>query len=323
MGLSSLMSKDQELASVIRSKVKSQATSSSLKIQIPKLSTNENSKISILNVRKEDQSQKVVPIQSLVPGKFQPRKNFDQTELEELAESIRSNGVLQPILVRPVVKNGNSFEIIAGERRWRASQLAKLHQVPVIIRDFDDETVIGVAMIENLQRTDLNLVEEAEGYRTMMNVFAYTQEKLSIQLGKSRSHIANVLRILNLSKNIRKHIVSGRLSFGHARALITLAPDQADNIVDDIISKDLSVRKTENIVNSIKRKERDSSTFSIDSNETVKNSNVEHLERELTNLLGLKVLISHKSNNSGNLSIFYKSLDQIQPVIDKLKWRPK
>ena len=270
MGLSSLMSKDQELASVIRSKVKSQATSSSLKIQIPKLSTNENSKISILNVRKEDQSQKVVPIQSLVPGKFQPRKNFDQTELEELAESIRSNGVLQPILVRPVVKNGNSFEIIAGERRWRASQLAKLHQVPVIIRDFDDETVIGVAMIENLQRTDLNLVEEAEGYRTMMNVFAYTQEKLSIQLGKSRSHIANVLRILNLSKNIRKHIVSGRLSFGHARALITLAPDQADNIVDDIISKDLSVRKTENIVNSIKRKERDSSTFSIDSNQTAK-----------------------------------------------------
>ena len=319
MGLSSLMSKDQELASVIRSKVKSQATSSSLKIQIPKLSTNENSKISILNVRKEDQSQKIVPIQSLVPGKFQPRKNFDQTELEELAESIRSNGVLQPILV----KDGNSFEIIAGERRWRASQLAKLHQVPVIVRDFDYETVVGVAMIENLQRTDLNLVEEAEGYRTMMNVFAYTQEKLSTQLGKSRSHIANVLRILNLSKNIRKHIVSGRLSFGHARALITLAPDQADNVADDIITKDLSVRKTENIVNSIKRKERTSSTFSIDSNETVKNSNVEHLERELTNLLGLKVLISHKSNNSGNLSIFYKSLDQIQPVIDKLKWRPK
>ena len=304
MGLSSLMSKDQELASVIRSKVKSQATSSSLKIQIPKLSTNENSKISILNVRKEDQSQKVVPIQSLVPGKFQPRKNFDQTELEELAESIRSNGVLQPILVRPVVKDGNSFEIIAGERRWRASQLAKLHQVPVIIRDFDDETVVGVAMIENLQRTDLNLVEEAEGYRTMMNVFAYTQEKLSTQLGKSRSHIANV-------------------SFGHARALITLAPEQADNVADDIITKDLSVRKTENIVNSIKRKERASSTFSIDSNQTAKNSNVENLERELTNLLGLKVLISHKSNNSGNLSIFYKSLDQIQPVIDKLKWRPK
>ena len=323
MGLSSLMSKDQELASVIRSKVKSQATSSSLKIQIPKLSTNENSKISILNVRKEDQSQKVVPIQSLVPGKFQPRKNFDQTELEELAESIRSNGVLQPILVRPVVKDGNSFEIIAGERRWRASQLAKLHQVPVIIRDFDDETVVGVAMIENLQRTDLNLVEEAEGYRTMMNVFAYTQEKLSAQLGKSRSHIANVLRILNLSKNIRKHIISGRLSFGHARALITLAPEQADNVADDIITKDLSVRKTENIVNSIKRKERASSTFSIDSNQTAKNSNVENLERELTNLLGLKVLISHKSNNSGNLSIFYKSLDQIQPVIDKLKWRPK
>ncbi len=323
MGLSSLMSKDQELASVIRSKVKSQVTSSPLKIQMPKLSTNENSKISILNVKKEGQGQRLVPIQNLVSGKFQPRKSFDQVELEELAESIKSNGVLQPILVRPITKDSNNYEIIAGERRWRASQLAKLHQVPVIIRDFDDETVIGVAMIENLQRTDLNLVEEAEGYRTMMNVFAYTQEKLSTQLGKSRSHIANVLRILNLSKNIRKHIIEGRISFGHARALVTLAPEQADTLAEEVITKELSVRKTENIVNSIKRKERGSSTFTTNSNEIVKNTNVEHLERELTNLLGLKVVISHKNNKSGNLSIFYKTLDQIQPVIDKLKWRPK
>ena len=324
MGLSSLMSKDQELASVIKSKVKNQISASSLKIQMPKLSSNDNSKISILNLKaKDDQSQKKVSIQNLISGKFQPRKVFDQTELEELADSIRTNGVLQPILVRPVTKGSDNYEIIAGERRWRASQLAKLHEVPVIVRDFDDETAIGVAMIENLQRSDLNLVEEAEGYRTMMNVFQYTQEKLSAQIGKSRSHIANVLRILNLSTNIRKHIISGRLSFGHARALVTLAPDKADSVVEDIINKDMSVRKTEKIVNSIKREERNSSMYSSNSNEPNRNANIEHLERELTGLLGLKIVISHKNNNSGNLSIYYKSLDQIQPVIDKLKWRPK
>ncbi len=324
MGLSSLLSKDQELASVIKKKVKDQINSSSLKIQIPKLSTNDNSKISILSLKqKENHGQRTVPIQSLVSGKFQPRKVFDQTELEELAESIRANGILQPILVRPLTKNSNTYEIIAGERRWRASQISKLHEVPVIVRDFDDETAMGVAMIENLQRSDLNLVEEAEGYRTMMNVFQYTQEKLSTQIGKSRSHIANVLRILTLSTNIRKYIINGRITFGHARALVTLPPERADDDAEEIINKELSVRKTESIVNSIKRQSKMSSIHSTNFNENQKNANIEHLEKELTNLLGLKIVISHKNNNSGNLSIFYKSLDQIQPVIDKLKWRPK
>lgn len=333
MGLSSLLSKDQELASVIKSRIKNKIGSEPFKINMPQVSERSNNKLSRINQNLRDQvstkneknNQGKIPIQNLRTGKFQPRKVFDQAELEELAESIKSNGVLQPILVRPLTNQGSNFEIIAGERRWRAAQLAKLHEVPVIIRDFDDETTIGVAMIENLQRADLNLIEEAEGYRTMMNVFEYTQEKLSTHLGKSRSHIANVLRILSLPKNVRKHIMNGNLSFGHARTLITLNEEQALKVCDDIIKKQLSVRGTEKIVNDIKKSQQSSNLDNITSvqNQGNKDSNIEHLERELTTLLGLKVIISNKNNNSGNLAIFYRNLDQIQPVIDKLKWRPK
>ncbi len=324
MGLSSLLSKDQELASVIRTKIKDQVKKSPLKIEIPKLSKKEDSKLSILNIKPKDVSnQKTIPIQYLVSGKFQPRKVFDQTELEELAESIKSNGVLQPILVRPLTDKSSNYEIIAGERRWRASQLAKIHEVPVIIREFDDETALGVAMIENLQRSDLNLIEEAEGYRTMMNVFQYTQEKLSTHIGKSRSHIANVLRILSLSKNVKRDIINGELSFGHARSLVTLPEEKAIEVAEEIVSKSLSVRETERIVGKIKRANTLNAGSASREQNNSKNPNIEILEKELTNLLGLKVIVNHKNNNSGNLSIFYRTLDQIQPVIDKLKWRPK
>ena len=263
-----------------------------------------------------------MPIQNLVSGKFQPRKHFDQNELEELAESIRTNGILQPILVRKLSAKGATYEIIAGERRWRAAQIAKIHEVPVIIRDFDDSTALGVAMIENLQRSDLNIIEEAEGYRSLMLKYEYTQEKLSSQLGKSRSHVANVLRMLSLPSYVKRHIVNGDLTFGHARALVSVPEEQSKELTDKIIDEDLSVRKTEKIVNQFKR----SSTvtnFRHPSEDKTVNANVEYLERELTSLLGLKVMFNHKTNNSGNMSIHYKSLDQIQPVIDKLKWRPK
>ena len=324
MGLSSLLSKDTELASVIKSKVKQASVNSPLKIQVPKLSSKESSKVSVLNLKaKDSDTQKKIPIQYLVSGKFQPRKSFDATELEELADSIKSNGILQPILVRSLRPGSSSYEIIAGERRWRAAQIAKLIEVPVIIREFDDETAIGVAMIENLQRSDLNLVEEAEGYRTMMNVFQYTQEKLSNHLGKSRSHIANVLRILSLSKSIKRHISSGSISFGHARALVTLNEEKANEIAEEILNKALSVRQTEKLINNLKRSERQTSGFYQTKELNEKNPNILNLERELSSLLGLKVIISNKNNNSGNLSIYYRDLDQIQPVIDKLKWRPK
>ncbi|MFL2660685.1 MAG: ParB/RepB/Spo0J family partition protein [Alphaproteobacteria bacterium] len=334
MGLSSLLSKDQELASIIKSKVENEVKGSSFKIQQPKLSNKDGERKPIINLKPNinmrlrnhgnNNLPTTLPIQQLVSGKFQPRKRFEQTELEELADSIRNNGVLQPILVRPLTEKSSTYEIIAGERRWRASQLAKLHEVPVIVRNFSDETSIGVAMIENLQRTDLNLIEEAEGYRTMMNVFQYTQEKLSSQLGKSRSHIANVLRVLSLSQNVKKHILNGEISFGHARALVTLNDEQALEATEQVIQNQLNVRQTEKLVNSI-RKSNQNRQNGLNENQKLenKNSNIEHLERELTNLLGLKVIVSHKSNNTGNLAIYYKTLDQIQPVIDKLKWRPK
>ena len=323
MGLSSLLSKDAELSSVIKSKISEKVKNSdSFNVKRPSLGM---AKVNELKVSQtaSNNNQQMLPIQNLVSGKFQPRKNFDLAELDELAESIKTNGILQPILVRPLTKGGSSFEIIAGERRWRAAQIAKIHEVPVIIRDFDDETALGVAMIENLQRSDLNLIEEAEGYRALMHNFQYTQEKLSSQLGKSRSHIANVLRILSLPKYVRGFIVKGELSFGHARALVPLSEDKSREITDQIIDMGLSVRQTENLVN--KEKRTDNQHYQTKSNYSTEhvNPNIEFLEKELTTLLGLKIEFAHKANNSGKMSILYKSLDQIQPVIDKLKWRPK
>ena len=324
MGLSSLLSKDEELASVIKQKIHKQFKGKS--IQRPSLAKssinrNQNNNSEIQLKAKDSSTQSVLPIQNLVSGKFQPRKNFDLAELEELAESIKANGILQPILVRPLTTKASSFEIIAGERRWRASQIAKLHEVPVIIREFDDETALGVAMIENLQRSDLNLIEEADGYRVLMSTFQYTQEKLSSHLGKSRSHIANVLRLLSLPKYVKRHIINGDISFGHARAIVPLSEEKAKEATEKIIDSSLNVRQTEKLVNSYKSP-TDNKRFVSEKQNNV-NANIEYLERELTNLLGLKVIISHKNNNCGNMAIFYKSLDQIQPVIDKLKWRPK
>ena len=323
MGLSSLLSKDAELSSVIKSKISEKVKNSdNFNVKRPSLGMAKVNELKVSPVASNN-NQQMLPIQNLVSGKFQPRKNFDLAELDELAESIKANGILQPILVRPLTKGGSSFEIIAGERRWRASQIAKIHEVPVIIRDFDDETALGVAMIENLQRSDLNLIEEAEGYRALMHNFQYTQEKLSSQLGKSRSHIANVLRILSLPKYVRGFIVKGELSFGHARALVPLSEDKSKEITDQIIDMGLSVRQTENLVNKEKRTNNQHyQTKSSNSTEHV-NPNIEFLEKELTTLLGLKIEFTHKANNSGKMSILYKSLDQIQPVIDKLKWRPK
>ena len=323
MGLSSLLSKDAELSSVIKSKISEKVKNSdNFNVKRPSLGMAKVNELKVSPVSSNN-NQQMLPIQNLVSGKFQPRKNFDLAELDELAESIKTNGILQPILVRPLTKGGSSFEIIAGERRWRASQIAKIHEVPVIIREFDDETALGVAMIENLQRSDLNIIEEAEGYRALMHNFQYTQEKLSSQLGKSRSHIANVLRILSLPKYVRSFIVKGELSFGHARALVSLSEDKSKEITDQIIDMGLSVRQTENLVN--KEKRTDNQHYQTKSNYSSENvnPNIEFLEKELTTLLGLKIEFTHKANNSGKMSILYKSLDQIQPVIDKLKWRPK
>ena len=326
MGLSSLLSSDTALDSIISNKPSDLQTNPDLGNSIQKVSE----KIKMVSdsnqsfpVATEESQQIMLPIHSLVSGKYQPRRTFDQAELEELAQSIRVNGVLQPILVRPLTSNAKSYEIIAGERRWRASQIAKVHSVPVIVRNFDDETAMGVAMIENLQRSDLNVIEEAEGYRTMMNNFQFTQEKLSDRIGKSRSHIANVLRILSLPKFVKRYVSSGEISFGHARTMVTLSDLEANDVANEIIDKDLSVRETEKLVGKIKKRFVSGKEGHPASNENEKDPNIILLERELTSLLGLKVEINHKANNSGNLAIFYKSIDQIQPVLDKLKWKPK
>ena len=329
MGLSSLLSSDEGLASIVKAKIKSKVNAGNndnkSKAIFPSLNvvkSNLDKKIGTLENKEGDQVK--LPIQNLISGKFQPRKHFDQTELDELAESIRSNGILQPILVRPLNEKGSSYEIIAGERRWRAAQIVKLHEVPVIIRDFDDSTALGVALIENLQRSDLNIIEEAEGFRSLMLKFEFTQEKLSSQLGKSRSHIANVLRLLSLPNTVKRHISNGDLSFGHARVLVSLPEDKAKEVADRIIDEELSVRKAEKLVNQIKRTQAVSNNSkNYDTIDNSNNVNIDYLERELTVLLGLKVEFNHKNNNSGTMSIRYKTLDQIQPVIDKLKWKPK
>ena len=329
MGLSSLLSSDEGLASIVKAKIKSKVNAGNnddkSNANFPSLNvvkSNLDKKIGTLEIKEGDQVK--LPILNLISGKFQPRKHFDQTELDELAESIRSNGILQPILVRPLNEKGSSYEIIAGERRWRAAQIVKLHEVPVIIRDFDDSTALGVALIENLQRSDLNIIEEAEGFRSLMLKFEFTQEKLSSQLGKSRSHIANVLRLLSLPNTVKRHISNGDLSFGHARVLVSLPEEKAKEVADRINDEELSVRKVEKLVNQIKRTQAVSSNSkNYDTIDNSNNVNIYYLERELTALLGLKVEFNHKNNNSGSMSIRYKTLDQIQPVIDKLKWKPK
>ena len=245
-GLSQLLIKDEELASVIKKpgRPAKKVKPGQLKKNLKKLYLQTN----------KIPSPMTLPIHELRPGKFQPRQNFDENELESLASSIKKNGVLQPILVRPTSSRAKNYEIIAGERRWRASQIAKLHEVPVIIRDFNDETALDVALVENLQRTDLNLLEEAKGYKMLMKTFLYTQEKLSQHLGKSRSHIANILRLLELPSQTKKLMVLGEITYGHARALLTLDDESSVNLANEISIKGLSVRATENIVKKMKSK---------------------------------------------------------------------
>ena len=311
-GLSSLLVNDEELSII----VKKQTGRPLKKTQPGEFRKN------LKSFSKQDKgadSLLEIATHRLVPGKFQPRKDFNLQEIEELAESIKQNGILQPILVRPLNARGKSFEIIAGERRWRAAQLAKLHEVPVIIRKFDDETSLGVALIENLQRSDLNLIEEAQGYRLLMNKFEYTQEKLSNHLGKSRSHIANLLRLLSLPQNIKTILIMGDLTYGHVRAMLTLNEDETNEVVSKILDQGLSVRETERLVKKLKNLKN--STNSAQAHK--EDPNISYLEKELTTRLGLRVKITNQSKNKGYLSIYYNTVDQLNPIIDKLRWRPR
>lgn len=247
-------------------------------------------------------------IDILQPGKYQPRRQFAQDELDALAQSIRENGILQPLIVRAI--EGEKYEIIAGERRWRAAQMVQLHDVPVIIKDLSDETALEIALIENLQRQDLSALEEAEGYQRLMQEFSYTQEVMASRLGKSRSHIANTLRLLNLDEAVRTALEQGHISPGHARALLNVADPQA--ILAEIIRSGLNVRQTEKLVQEAK-----SAPKKQDQPKVKKDYDTLSLEQDLADRLGLKVQIKNKGEK-GTVSIHYKSLDQLDDFLQKL-----
>ena len=259
---------------------------------------------------------KAVAVTHLHPGKYQPRHAFADDELQNLADSIRTKGVLQPLLVRPHPDQVGEFEIIAGERRWRAAQLAQIHEVPVIVRDFDDRETLEVALIENLQRQDLSPLEEADGYQRLMDEFSHTQDALATALGKSRSHVANMLRLLTLPEAVKSLLDDGRLSAGHARALV--GNEGAAALAAEIVKKGLNVRQTEQLVKGGASEDGASAaTKGKGAAKKVKDADTLALEHDLANLLGLKVDINDK-NGHGTVVVHYDSLEQLDGVLARL-----
>jgi ParB family chromosome partitioning protein len=250
-----------------------------------------------------------ISIKDITRNKLQPRKHFDKESLDELANSIKKQGVIQPIVVRPDKTSEGKYEIIAGERRWLASQNAGLHEVPVVILNVDDEKSLEFAIVENVQRRDLNPIEEAQGYQKLVNDYNYNQEKLSQFIGKSRSYIANSLRLLSLPEDILLMVQEGDLSAGHARSLIGLS--NSVEIAKKIVQKKLSVRQSEILVRQFRDKK-----FKLVSK---KDSNILDLQKDLEEKIGLSVSINNKKNNSGTISFEYRDLDQLDKLIDSIK----
>ena len=255
---------------------------------------------------------RTLPVEQLKPGRFQPRRNFDAEHLAALTESVREKGILQPILVRRDPSDPNRYEILAGERRWRAAQGAQLHEIPVIVREMDDRGASEIALIENIQRQDLNAIEEGEGYRRLIEEFGHTQEELGRALGKSRSHIANTMRLLGLPEEVKAMIADGRLSAGHARALVTA--DDPLALARRIEQEGLSVRGIEAAL----REEKTGKLKPVKLPRR-KDANVDALEKQLSLLLGLKVTIESDAKGSGSLTIHYRTLDQLDEVLKKLR----
>ena len=255
----------------------------------------------------------VVPVEYLHPNPNQPRRQFSDAELQDLAASIREKGVLQPLIVRPVAERAGHFEIVAGERRWRASQIAQLHEVPVLVRVLDDTEVLEVAIIENIQRADLNPIEEAMAFRQLMERFGHTQERLADALSKSRSYIANLLRLLNLPTDVQDLVVEEKISAGHARALITAADPSA--LALQVTSKGLSVRETEELVRdvsgrSVSKKGGSAGGRNAKSREV--DADTLALQRDLSANLGMGVTIQHEAmSERGVLTIRYNTLDDL------------
>jgi ParB family transcriptional regulator, chromosome partitioning protein len=248
-----------------------------------------------------------VPVELLHPNPNNPRKHFAEEELENLAKSLRDKGLLQPLVVRPRTDGG--FEIVAGERRWRASQRAGLHDIPVLIRELDDKETLEIALIENVQRSDLNALEEARAYRQLLEQYDYTQQQLADAIGKSRSHIANTMRLMSLPESIQQQIEEGSLTAGHARSLI--ATEQPEELASKIIKLNLSVRQAEDLARGQSHK-----THKAIKHE--KDADTKAIEKTLSDALGLGVAVNHKGDAGGAVQINYKSLEQLDEIVRRL-----
>ena len=261
---------------------------------------------SLIGETKVETKTNKLSLSEITPNKFQPRKNFDEESLNDLTNSIRERGVIQPIIVR---KSDDKYEIIAGERRWLAARKAGLHEIPVVVTDADDLKSLEFAIVENVQRHDLNPLEEALGYKRLIDEFTYDQEKVSKFIGKSRSYITNTLRLLNLPTDVLKFVEEKKITAGHAKILVGL--DNASFIASKIIEKKLSVRQTENFVKIFKKKSFKKTVS--------KDPNIKHLEESLTAKIGLNVSIKNDKRNKGTITFSYHDMDQLNKIIDIIK----
>ena len=261
---------------------------------------------SLIGETKVETKTNKLPLSEIQPNKFQPRKNFDEESLNDLTNSIRERGVIQPIIVR---KSDDKYEIIAGERRWLAARKAGLHEIPVVVTDADDLKSLEFAIVENVQRHDLNPLEEALGYKRLIDEFSYDQEKVSKFIGKSRSYITNTLRLLNLPSDVLKFVEEKKITAGHAKILVGL--DNASFIASKIIEKKLSVRQTENFVKIFKKKSYKKALS--------KDPNIKHLEESLIDKIGLNVSIKNDKRNKGTITFSYHDMDQLNKIIDIIK----
>ena len=264
---------------------------------------------SLIGETKVENKTNNLSLADIVPNKYQPRKNFDEENLNDLVNSIKERGVIQPIIVRRSNTENSKYEIIAGERRWLAAQKAGLHQIPVVVTDVDDLKSLEFAIVENVQRHDLNPLEEAQGYKRLINEFNYDQEKVSKFIGKSRSYIANSLRLLTLPESVIKLVETLKLSAGHAKILVGL--ENADFVANKIIEKKLSVRQTENFVKIFKTKKNQLKDR--------KDPNISELENSIIDKIGLNVIIKNNKNNKGSITFSYKEISQLNKIIEIIK----
>jgi len=260
------------------------------------------------NVSSKIETTNVMPLSQLTPGKFQPRKNFNQDSLKELAESIKAQGIIQPILVR--MTSNNQYEIIAGERRWQAAKIAKLDEVPVVVKDISDSTALAMALIENIQREDLNVIEEARGIKRLIDEFNITHEAAAKVVGKSRAAVSNTLRLLSLCEHAQNAVETNKIEMGHARAILSLSPIDQAMMCQKIVNQKLTVREVEKEVSKGLTKKTPKQS---------KDHDIKRLENELSDRFGTNILISHKPSGKGTIHFKYSNLDELERIISKLK----